>query len=599
MRFFSAVAFALLSHLSVSQSHQQAYLQAKSFFKQSQYDSAIAGFSQLTTNEVFGPYATFYLGLSYHKNENHTRAIDAFRQLRFKFPDFDQVTEVQYWLSDALFADNKFNTAVSEVQILPDKIRRYFYQNYLQSRSFIFIKNIQAKYPDDKELAKILIKKGGLQQSIEKSFLDSLRRSHGLKREDVGAFPTILKDEYAIGVFLPFLLNGSEISPSTVRDNFVMDLYQGMVLAGQMLKEKGFNIKLYPFDTRKDSLVTKTLLKDTELKDLDLIIGPIYPQPVAVVKTYCQKNDVTMLNPLSSSGRVVKGCDMAYLLKPSYETMAAKAAAFIADKPIGTRSRIYYEDKYPEKQMAQVFREHIEEAGFEVSVFEKITSESARKVHSTFSNQKRKYLYLNRRKAKELREKGRNIKERRKYDDDGNPEYNADGSPKMVYYEMVSGIDADSLDHMFVMTKSNHFANNFIGAAESSAVRVLGMSDWLDFTMLSYDQLERLAITLLHPGFFNRETEFFQRVTDRFKQQLNEQPSEFHLLGFESVWWSGHMMNKYGKYMQNGFYDEPDFPFLMFGHQYEGSNDNQAAPLVRFKDHKLKAVNFSDESTNE
>jgi hypothetical protein len=516
--------------------------------------------------------------------------------LRDRHPDFDQPLEIQFWLSYALFEQDQMHTAVREAQVLSQSVRGYFYRKYLQERSFDFIHDLLKRHSQDTELAKVLIKKAGVTDFEHKDMLDSLMEAHNVKQEEVGLYPDVFKESYQVGVFLPFMQEGRNVP-----DNFILEMYEGMRLASDWLKEKGIHVDLFPYDTRKDPMVTDAILQDDELAHLDLCIGPLYKKPIAVVRDFCHRHKINMLNPVSFREQVIDGSPSTYLMMPSYATMARAAAEYLAAYPIGGQSRIYYEDKYPEKEMARVFREVIEKHGFEVSVYEEISSASASKVHEQFSQQKRRYLYLTPSRAQEMREQGHNIKERRKYDDDGNPEFNADGSPKMVYYEMVSGYDDEGLDHMFVISKDHAVVNNFVGAAESSAVRVVGFADWLDFNMLSYDQLERLGAIFIYPDFIKKEGEFYEEVSARFEDYLSTSPGDYHFLGFESIWWTGHMLDRYGKYFQNGFYDEQNFPSLMFGHQYdEGRNDNATVPLVQFKEGVLTPINLNrDEEEQE
>ena len=118
--------------------------------------------------------------------------------------------------------------------------------------------------------------------------------------------------------------------------------------------------------------------------------------------------------------------------------------------------------------------------------------------------------------------------------------------------------------------------------------------------MLDYHQLERLNVNLINSHYFDRSSDFYVKVQEMCIQEYRTQPSIYHMLGFESVWWAGQMMDRYGKYFQNGFYEEQDFPSLFYGHKYgEGMNDNQIVPIVQFTNRKLKAINLSDDSSKE
>ncbi|MEQ9231887.1 MAG: hypothetical protein RIF46_14485 [Cyclobacteriaceae bacterium] len=159
---------------------------------------------------------------------------------------------------------------------------------------------------------------------------------------------------------------------------------------------------------------------------------------------------------------------------------------------------------------------------------------------------------------------------------------------------MVFTADTDSLDHILALTRSNLLANNFVGAVESisDTVRLVGMGDWLDFSMLDYRQLDRLKVSLIDPNYLERKSEFFALIESRFQQKFKKNPNQYNLSGFETIWWAGNMMKRYGKYFQNGLLDEPDFPCLYYGHQFTtGKRDNQVVPIIQFIEDELRTVN--------
>ena len=89
-----------------------------------------------------------------------------------------------------------------------------------------------------------------------------------------------------VALFLPFLINKfdtlqanclpSETCPVDKSSIQSIQLYNGVVLALDKLKEKGYKVLLNIYDTQKDSLHTSELLQNPELLNANLIIGPIF-----------------------------------------------------------------------------------------------------------------------------------------------------------------------------------------------------------------------------------------------------------------------------------------------------------------------------------
>ncbi|MCP4457067.1 MAG: ABC transporter substrate-binding protein [Cytophagales bacterium] len=597
--------FLFISVLSVrAQSIQQMYLGAKSLYNEGHYPESINLFSNLANDPMFGAYATFYLGLSYHKNGENQKGLDIWKQLLIKYPNFSQSEEVHFWRSQVLFVRGDYDRAVKHAQELSeDATRKSLYRQWMGSLPFQLIQQLQIEYKEDNELARLTVGRSLTTDlsPAEEEYIDKLKDKFRIAS---GTFvqDDVRKSAYSVAVFLPFLFDDLSNTDQAMKNTLVMDLYQGMVMASSKLKESGIRLELSPYDTKRDVLQTEALLQNEELRKVDLIIGPLLPEPISLVNDFSKTHEINMINPVSSNSRTVENNPFAFQMKPSYKTMARRAAEFVAANATKTESMIYYEDKRAEKTMANEFERAIKELGFVVTNFQPIDSKSAREVLARFSDQEESVLNITDKEAVRLLENGRLIRERQKFDASGNLITKADGTPKLEYYELNFTFDTDSLDHIFAATRSNLLANNFVGAIESipDTVRLIGLGDWLDFSMLDYRQLERLKVNLISSQYFDRTSDFFKEVKQMCIREYRTVPSIYHMLGFESVWWSGQMMNRYGKYFQNGFYKEQDFLTLFYGHKYrEGTNDNQIVPIVQFVNRELKVLNLSDETGKE
>lgn len=587
-----------------SQSSQQKYLEAKDLFRTENYSGSIEIFSSLVNDPMFGPYATFYLGLSYHKNGDNQRGLNAWKQLLVKYPTFSQLEEVHFWMSHLFFERGDFDRAVRQAQeIKESETRNALYQKWLASQPFQLVQQLQEKFDEDNDLAEMAVQRAFHAQlsGDEERYIELLKIKFGIALATL-IHDDVKKDSYSVAVFLPFLFDDLDSTNRVMRNALVMDLYQGMELASSMLRQSNILLNLFPYDTHRDPVQTEELLRNNSLKEADLIIGPLFPKPVELINIFSQEHEINLINPVSSNSRVVADNPYAFQMKPSYKTMARKAAEFVAANATKNESMIYFEDKTAEKILAEEFRKTIRELGFVVTNFQPIDSKSAQAVLARFSDQEETVLSVTEEEALELIEEGRLVRTREKFDARGNLMTKEDGTPKLEYYELNFTIDTDSLDHIFAATRSNLLANNFVGAVETipDTVRLIGLGEWLNFSMLDYHQLERLNVNLINSQYFDRSSDFYIQVQEMCNQQYSTQLTIYHMLGFECVWWAGQMMSRYGKYFQNGFYEEQTFPSLFYGHKYEeGMNDNQIVPIVQFTNRKLKAINLSDESSKE
>jgi hypothetical protein len=587
-----------------AQAPQQKYLDAKYAYTSGQYEHAGSLFSTLTTDPTFGAYATFYSGLSRYHAGDFKQALDLLGQLQAKFPDFKQTDEVNFWRSFLYFKSGDFNNGVQQANKLANhEDRRSLYSEFLRAAPFAELRKIYLQFPDEHLLeAMVYVGVRSTLSEDDRSFLTQVVDASGMQFLSSDDYQQIKKDKYVIAALLPFMFDGMENADRVVRNTLVMDLYQGMRLAADWLAEEGKPVDVVPYDTRKDKNQTMNLLVGNGLKNADLIVGPLFPEPIEAVSAFANENKINVINPVTSNSRVFESNELAYILKPSYQTMARKAAEYMARGSKKKQVMVYFEKVSPDREIAEEYTQAIQELGFTVTNFEPVDVASSRKLLAKFTNQQEMVLRITDEDANRMRADGRIIRSRPKFNASGNAAMREDGTPDVEYYEMVFTFNTDSLDHIFAATRSNVIANNFVGAIETNpdSIRLLGLSDWLEFTMLDYKQLERLRVSMIHPDYTNRANPFLQQVEKRFVQTYKRKPSLFHLFGFETIWWAGHMMHAHGKYFQNGFFDKNDIPSVFYGHDFlPGGNDNQLVPIVQFKNKQLQEVNLVNESSEE
>jgi len=129
------------------------------------------------------------------------------------------------------------------------------------------------------------------------------------------------QNEFRVAMFLPwFLADNAPASPpdsGLVKDNEgrfkyrdgrfwihprsanALDFYQGALLAIDSLKKQGLNAKISWFDTMRDTVKMVQLLRSPEMKNMDLIIGPFYPELVNQVAPFAHANRIFYISPVS------------------------------------------------------------------------------------------------------------------------------------------------------------------------------------------------------------------------------------------------------------------------------------------------------------
>ncbi|MFC2580364.1 MAG: LysM peptidoglycan-binding domain-containing protein, partial [Bacteroidota bacterium] len=107
----------------------------------------------------------------------------------------------------------------------------------------------------------------------------------------------VQKATYRIAYMLPF--SAEEDKNSTNIDRFI-EFYRGSLLAMEKIKEQGISLEVYTFDTQLGTTKINDILKNGIPKTVDMIIGPAYPEQVAIVADYAKKNNVIQIVPFTS-----------------------------------------------------------------------------------------------------------------------------------------------------------------------------------------------------------------------------------------------------------------------------------------------------------
>ncbi|MBR09880.1 MAG: hypothetical protein CMP48_19610 [Rickettsiales bacterium] len=595
------------------QSDQAEFLEAKRLFSEGKYSSAKASFGALSQSEAFGKYAQFYYAISAYKQGDTKQATDAWKQLISQTPDWPQRSEVLYWLAYSGFElgeyDQGLNYASQYAKSIDDEdAESLFIQSYLSELSPADLNLLVESYPENRVLASLLLEKLNAEPYQERNFL-RVNQLVDKWNFDISKFesvdlPLIRKDTYDIAILLPFLFESLNNTNLISQNRLVMDMYQGMIMAAEDLAAIERPVNLFPYDTKKTKEATDAITKKPGFKDQDLIVGPLYGGPREVIDTYSKEQGINTINPISNNAEIINENPYAFLLKPSFRTMAIKTAELALSENTNPYAMIFYEQNERDSTFASIYKERIEQGGMEVVLYQAINKDNAKALLDTLAATY--YSYLTEEEADSISMiPGRFVKDRRIRNDELKRmekdtsfvlpiSMDEDEEFKIVYYEEPFYMTQDSIGHILAATRSNLYANNMISTVESrrDSTKLYGYGDWLEFTMLSFSQLDRLGVALNDPEYIDFSGFNYQNLKERIITRFKTNPSINHYRGYEAIWFAGRMMHRYGKYFQVGLREGNLIEGKVFeGYKYGVTNDNQVVPVVRFKNSKLEVVN--------
>jgi LysM repeat protein/ABC-type branched-subunit amino acid transport system substrate-binding protein len=100
-------------------------------------------------------------------------------------------------------------------------------------------------------------------------------------------------------IILPFL-SGSK--GETAR---MVEYYEGFLMAVDSLKREGRSVDLHVYNSGTEETSLSPILSRAELKSMDVIFGPMYPQHIKPLADFAQQNNIRLVIPFTSRDNTV------------------------------------------------------------------------------------------------------------------------------------------------------------------------------------------------------------------------------------------------------------------------------------------------------
>lgn len=85
----------------------------------------------------------------------------------------------------------------------------------------------------------------------------------------------------------------------------MVEYYEGFLMAVDSLKRTGTSIDLYTYNSGGENASLSALLSTPEMKQMDIIFGPLYPSHIPPLAAFAQKNNIRLVIPFTSKDNTV------------------------------------------------------------------------------------------------------------------------------------------------------------------------------------------------------------------------------------------------------------------------------------------------------
>lgn len=166
---------------------------------------------------------------------------------------------------------------------------------------------------------------------------------------------TSLQGSFNVAVLLPFYLEdnarrieidssqsakGNKLSRTISRpDDWIyprslgfVEMYEGILLAADTLRTLGINIQIHAFDIKNDTIELSRLLRSGKLDKMDLIIGPVHSQNLAMVASFADTLGIPVVSPVQlSNNSTLASNPMVFMATSTVEVAQNAIASKVAE----------------------------------------------------------------------------------------------------------------------------------------------------------------------------------------------------------------------------------------------------------------------------
>ena len=579
----------LVCHIAISVNAQKAsanfeskYSAAKQLFEQGKFGLAMQSYKALLadakSNELV-PYAEFYLGVSAYKDGNISYSKDVFLQLTVKYANWSKIDAAYLWLcqigfeQSGVFKGLLYGTKISSEPYF-SKSQKTIAANLI-GQSLDVLQELHLQYPEQKNVGEAYAEKlSELPSDAEtRQLLDSLILQFGLDREKFNSIPqSVHKEKYTIGILLPLFMDRMEATGKYLNKSLAVDIYEGAKMAAYDTDSSLFELAVY--DTKKDSAQLSVFLDSGGLKDLDAILGPIYPKPVAKMVSIASKEKINFLNPTSSNSSISKSSPYAFLSRASASEVGEKAAAYMKTDSINKNLFIYYGTSEVDSISAFVYKEAMEADSFHVVSMIEIGKENRRAVYDILT-------------ASET------ITDREKVSHMTREEIE-----RAIQLPTIDSllIQPDSIGHIFIASSDATVSTEAMSAiiSRGDSIKIMGIGNWFESNNAGFGIMEGLGVTLAISAVDDVATKEYTELRARYLKRFKTQPSKYFFRGYYGMKALTESLKQYGTYFQNGYRENGNFDGLF---DFASSNSNGSIKIIKLIDNHIQEMKISEVTT--
>ncbi|QNF34178.1 ABC transporter substrate-binding protein [Adhaeribacter swui] len=525
------------------------YANAKQLITAKKFSLAMAELQPViaANQATYSPGAMYLYAVAATQNQKYAEANQKLTLLKNAYPDWANKADALFLEATVAFEQKDYDRALTltesiESKDLADEVTAMKYHYLSQLTEKATWQNLVSRHENDKMLGQWYADKlvGGWYTAADKGTLEALIKKFKLDKNKY--LPenqeNLKKTSFNVAVLFPFPQNEAEIKAR--KNQFVTDLYGGMLLAQDSLAKQQIQLNLFTYDAPADTNKVKATLQLPEMHNMDLIVGPVYKSASKIISRFAQQNSINSINPLSDDLYLVKNNLHLYLFESSITTRAKQSAAYaIQNFPLKT-ALIIAENKEEDTTFANAYKREFERLGGKITQYKKF-----------------------------------------------NPKTTSGAT-------LLANVDLKALGHILLLSNTPSVAVFTLSnlAQTEATTPLITYPSWLNVNQISLSQFNNREIYFIYPKFIDNTQPGPQQFRRKYATRFNVPPTVYAYSGFEMLYYFGQVLQKYGSRFNGGLQNEGPVSGVLFqGIGYAGAQDNQYVPLIKMQDLQLTVVN--------
>ena len=367
------------------------------------------------------------------------------------------------------------------------------------------------------------------------------------------------KPLYKIALMISFYVEeNQEITQSALEKRkvypksiFAIEFYQGVLLALDSLSDENTKFELILYDTKgQDSLQIVKILSKPELKDVDLIIGPLYASNFEKVANYARKNNIPIVSPVKQSNKILLGNEYVFKVVPSKLSSLNQIVKLVIDSFSTDNLLVVKSQNITDNTLTDGY---IKEYGAAVlSKNDTSRFSPIKKVVVTRSDEIVAHLKLN----------GNNV-------------------------IFIPTTNSTFITNLFISLTSKLNSRDY----SNCKITLIGLEEWLQFESIDLEYFQTLNVHLSVNNFVDFENQLTKDVTDKYYKKFETFPTSNSFLGFDiASYFMTNLINNGVVYKPNSTNQLISTNFNFFKTGIESGYENTYTRLVKFDNYTLKIV---------